>query len=105
MQRGGAAWSNGDVPTVIAAFFPNLGCKLRRADRTARPAGNYRTAACSGERAACREFHLGAGERDSLREHAALAGFSVLAGIIRDHPVARQDMVLEIVPRGSSAGR
>lgn len=67
--------------------------------------GHLFAAACSGERAACREFHLGAGERDSLREHAALAGFSVLAGIIRDHPVAGQDMVLEIVPRGSSAGR
>jgi nicotinamide-nucleotide amidase len=62
--------------------------------------GRVFAAACSGERAECREFHLGEGECGSLREHAALAGFSILAGIIKAHPIPPgSPRVLEIIPR------
>lgn len=62
--------------------------------------GRLFAAACSGEHAECREFHLGEDQRASLREHAALAGLSVLAGVIKAYPTAQgSPMVLEIIPR------
>ncbi len=62
--------------------------------------GRLFAAACSGERAECRAFHLGVSQRASLREHAALAGLSVLAGIIQKHPTTRGSSTgLTIPPR------
>ncbi|WP_326914876.1 CinA family protein [Sphingopyxis chilensis] len=57
-------------------------------------------AASSGERAECREFHLGPLDDDALRDHAALAALSVLAGFVKDYPAASgRGAVLEILQR------
>jgi len=56
-------------------------------------------AACSGERAECHEYHLGALEGEALRDHAALAGLSVLADIVKDYPAAPPPgTIVEICP-------
>ncbi|MHA4835850.1 CinA family protein [Sphingopyxis sp. MSC1_008] len=62
-------------------------------------AGLVFVAACSGERAECRELHLGPLDSVALRDHAALAALSVLAGIVKDYPAApRPGTIVEILP-------